>query len=85
MLSSTTAESDRTTKFKNYEAFDSIKTYVLIESLHYGVQVLDRSRDGQWRIDDVTDPDGIICIPSIDIELPMAELYRDVDVLVHED
>jgi Uma2 family endonuclease len=80
VVSKTTAERDRSRKLESYQAFDSIKTYVIIESLRVGVQILDRSRDGEWRIDYVTEPDGVIRIPSTGIELSLAELYRDVEL-----
>jgi Uma2 family endonuclease len=84
VLSSTTAESDRTRKFKAYQNFESVKTYVLIESLHIGVQVLDRSEDGGWRIDYVTDPDGVVRLPGVGIDLSLKDLYEGVDVETRE-
>ena len=36
--------------------------------------------NGHWELETVTDPAAIIRFPSLDCEIPVAEIYRKVEV-----
>ena len=79
VLSSTTAETDRTEKQEEYAAFESFRAYVQVESTRPWVHVFSRTDDGGWGLDRVKDPDGTVRLPGLDVELSMREIYRDVE------
>lgn len=74
VLSSSTSADDRTTKLAEYQALPSVMHYVLLEQDRAFVTVLSRS-DGPWR-HTLLGPDGVLALPEIGVELPVAELYE---------
>lgn len=76
VLSASTAEMDRKEKATEYKATDSIQHYVLLEQRRPEVVVL--SRAANWSEEPVSGLDGIVRLPALGVELPMAELYRRV-------
>ncbi len=79
VLSSTTADTDRTEKLVEYAAFNSFLAYVQIETLRPFAHILRPGDDGGWRLETADGLDDVLRLRDIDVELSMAELYRDVD------
>ena len=78
VISPTSGKTDRIIKLSEYAAVASIRRYVIVESAFVGVTVLERQQgDAPW----ITSPlgnDGILRMPEIGIEMPVAEIYRDI-------
>jgi Uma2 family endonuclease len=75
ILSASTHAMDRGQRFADYRTLTSLHEYVLIESESRSVEVF--SRVGEtWSVRH--HQDGEIFIPSIDVTISMAELYRNV-------
>lgn len=70
---------DRIIKVQEYRAVASIHTYVIIEQSGIGLTVLRRQHDDSWRAETLTAEDTLH-LHGLDIEIPVAELYEDVDL-----
>jgi Uma2 family endonuclease len=74
------AGTDRITKVAEYAAVPSIVRYVIVESTSRGLLDLHREPgESQWRAEARSEAETL-CLPEIGIEVPVAELYEDVDL-----
>ena len=78
VLSDSTEQEDRTPKFALYRACPSVQEYVLIATEHQGVEVYHRTEQG-WVYQDYG-PGSSVALESIDVRLPVDQLYRLTDV-----
>lgn len=80
ILSPSTADYDRTTKFENYQKMPGLRHYLLISQAAWIVEWFRRDEAGQWIYTLLTGPDGTLEIPDMGLVLPLRELYEDTDV-----
>lgn len=80
VLSPSTIEYDRTTKFENYQKIPSLRHYLLISQSAWIVEWFRRDEVGQWIYTLLTSPDSTLEIPDLGLVLPLRELYEDTDV-----
>ncbi len=82
VLSESTAGYDRGDKFKHYSKIPTLREYVLVQQDEPSVQIYYRSSEsGLWQItwiDDLTQP---IPLQSLEIEIPLEELYLKTENL----
>jgi len=77
VISPSSGKTDRIIKLSEYAAVPSIRRYVIIESAFAGLTVMERQQGGDpW----ITSPlaEGVLRLPEIGIEIPVAEIYRDI-------
>jgi Uma2 family endonuclease len=73
-------ERDRGEKWLAYKEIETLNTYVLIHQDRPLAEVFDRESDSNtWRITEVAGLEAIISLPAIGIEVPMGELYYDIE------
>lgn len=70
---------DRIVKVREYLAVPSIRFYVIAEQESIGLTVLERREDNTWMAVTLT-ADDTLRLRSPDIEIPVPELYEDVDL-----
>lgn len=80
ILSPSTAEYDRTTKFENYQQMPSLRHYLLISQSAWTVEWFRRDEVGQWIYTLLTGAESVLEIPDLGLVLPLRELYDDTDV-----
>lgn len=81
VLSPSTINYDLIEKFDRYTKIPSLEAYVIISQDQYRVEV--RIREQAWGHQEIyKDPSQLIPLPSLGIELPLAELYRRVSWVV---
>ncbi len=78
VLSPSTAEHDRRQKRDYYLSVPSVECYVIVEQDAPHVDIIYRRSDGTWGIDFAHGLDGIVRLPTLGIELPLAEIYERV-------
>lgn len=78
ILSSSTAATDRSEKRLNYQRLDSLQDYVLVAQTEPSVEVYSRLPEG-WTCT-VYGAGETVALSSIDLQLPMAVIYEDVEV-----
>lgn len=79
VLSESTAEYDRGTKFAHYRKLDSLREYVIVSQRECLVEHYVRQPDGQWLFSEVAQLETSIDLPSIDCNLPLGEIYDKVN------
>jgi Uma2 family endonuclease len=83
VLSPTTSRTDRIEKLREYQATESIQRYVILEQDSIAATVFSRT-GADWIARALTEGD-VLQMPEIDIELPLSEIYADLDFGPGED
>lgn len=78
VLSPSTENYDRGTKFTHYQKLDSLQEYLLVSQDKVHVDHYTRQPDGRWLFSVYERPDASICLASIPCEFPVAEFYENV-------
>jgi Uma2 family endonuclease len=79
VLSPSTEKRDRGPKFDCYREMPSFREYVLIEQDAPRVELSCRHPDGTWLFDVAVGIEAVARLRSMDIDLPLAELYANAE------
>ena len=79
-----TANDDLVVKNAEYRATPSIQRYVVLQQTHAGAIVFARKGE-DWVTELVSGEEAVLRMPEIGIEIPLAELYADVDLAAMQD
>lgn len=82
VLSPSTEDYDRGTKFKLYRSIPSLKNYILISSTEYAAEIYTRIENDEWRLHTAKEKDAHIHISAIDFNLPLKDIYAQVEELL---
>lgn len=80
ILSASTEAYDRGDKFSHYQYIESFVEYLLISQSLYRVEKFMRQKNGTWIYSNYQDIGDIVKIESISCELPVAEIYRKINL-----
>lgn len=78
VLSPATMDYDRGEKFARYRQLDSLQEYVLVAQDRPHVEHYVRQEDESWRFTEMDGLDRELSCPSIEVTLPLEEIYLDV-------
>ncbi len=78
VLSPSTEDYDRGTKFKLYSSIASLQNYVVISSMEISADVYTRN-DEQWIIASAKGRNNSINLSAIDYKLQLADVYEQID------
>lgn len=78
VLSDSTRAYNLGQKFEMYRSIASLREYVLVEQRRPSVELRRRSGDGNWTTSTVESLDQIAHFASINVDLPLARIYRRV-------
>lgn len=81
VLSKSTRRKDRLLKSEYYRRLACVQQYVMVEQDEVVIESLTPDGQGGWRLQMVGGADGVLALPCLDIEIPVAEIYDDTDVL----
>lgn len=79
VLSPSTADYDKGTKFDHYRTIESLKEYVLVWQDKKRVARYTKQPDGGWTLNDFIGEDAEILLSSIDCRLSIEDIYDKVD------
>ncbi len=79
VLSPSTADYDKGTKFDHYRTIDSLKEYVLVWQDKKRVARFTKQTDGGWTLNDFIGEEAEIVLSSINCKLLMEDIYDKVD------
>ncbi len=82
VLSDSTARTDLVTKNQEYASVPSVRRYIVLAQDEMSGTMFERI--GTDWVGHLLQPDSILRMPEIDIELPLAELYEGVDLAATE-
>jgi Uma2 family endonuclease len=71
---------DRGLKLELYRLIPSLQDYILISQTHIHVECYSRQESGIWALTEATGRASELLIPSLGLRLPLAELYRGLDL-----
>ena len=84
VLSPTSGRTARIIKLREYRAIDTLRRYVILEHNRIGLTVFARRQaDEEWTATALTRED-VLELPEIAVEIPVAELYENVDLAENE-
>jgi Uma2 family endonuclease len=78
VLSPSTEAYDRGDKFTHYKSIPTLREYLLVSQHRPHVTHLFKQDDGKWIHSEANDLESSIRLQSLDCELPLSEIYRDV-------
>ncbi len=76
ILSPSTKNYDRGTKFKLYRDIPSLKEYILIDSEAISVEIFHLHENGHWQLDEYKNPDEFLKLFTIEFEITLKEIYQ---------
>ncbi len=79
VLSVSTADYDKGTKFDHYRTIESLQEYVLVWQDKKRVARYTKQTDGSWTLNDFIGEDAEIKLSSIDCRLSIEDIYDKVD------
>jgi len=78
VLSESTKDYDRGTKFTAYRKIKSLKDYILIEQDKIHIEYFSKEKDGAWRLREYFYLEDILIIQSVDLKISLKEIYERV-------
>lgn len=78
VLSDSTKAYDRGDKFEGYRTIASLQEYVIVAQDRPLVETFNRQADGSWRLDTYGGLDAAAQFRSMDLELPLSEIYLGI-------
>ena len=79
VLSKATRGLDQGEKFTWYRTMSTLQDYVLIDQYRVHVDCYHRLATGRWLLTEYTSEADVIILESINVEIPVRQLYRRVD------
>lgn len=79
VLSKSTADYDTGGKFIRYRSIESLKEYWVISSLECRLQKFVKQTNGSWLLTETTNVNDTVLIESLGEEVPLSEVYFEVD------
>ena len=78
VLSNSTQEYDRASKFKLYRSILSFREYVLVYQNNYCVEQYTKQNDGRWILTEYLEEDAVLKLESVSFEISLRDLYKRV-------
>jgi Uma2 family endonuclease len=79
ILSKSTINYDRGTKFNLYRSIRTLKEYILIDLNSIMVEVYTRNNDNSWLLKEYKELSDNFCISTIDLTLSLKDIYHAVN------
>ncbi|MCT7958900.1 Uma2 family endonuclease [Laspinema palackyanum] len=80
VLSESTESFDRGKKFQCYRTIPSLQDYILVSSQEYVVEIFHRIEGDRWMLETYQGLSEIAKIASLDLNLPLSEIYATLDL-----
>jgi len=79
VLSKSTRDYDRTTKFELYKPIKTFQDYLLIDQEQVHIEYHHKLANGQWVKQEFNTLESIITLESIGFQIPVSQIYHKVD------
>ena len=80
VLSESTESFDRGKKFQYYRTIPSLQDYILVSSQEYAVEIFHRMEGDRWMLETYQGLEAIARIASLDLNIPLAEIYATLEL-----
>jgi len=81
ILSRTTRDYDRGTKFNLYRAIPSLKEYILVDSEAIKIEAFYINPNKHWELQEYRQQEALLHIQTIGYSLPLADIYEDTGLI----
>ncbi|QTA92153.1 Uma2 family endonuclease [Desulfonema magnum] len=78
VLSESTADYDRGSKFKAYRKISSLRNYILIDQYGYSVENFFKNKEDKWELEEFENLNEVVKIKSVGVELSLENIYYHV-------
>jgi len=79
VLSKSTANCDRSDKFKLFRSIPSFREYVLIDRYEMHVEQFSKRDDNKWVLSEYDGADAVLVLSSVEFEMSLGEMFDRVD------
>jgi len=79
VLSQSTKNYDKGEKFDFYRSIPELREYILIDQYKVHVMQYYKTDSGSWLLTDYQTGDAVLELASIDLQIPLSEIYEQVD------
>lgn len=79
VLSKSTKDYDRSEKFLAYRTIKTFREYLLVNQYQIQVEHCLKTAANQWLLSEYTDPQVILNLNSVGLELKIADIYKNVE------
>ncbi|MGI0483699.1 Uma2 family endonuclease [Geminocystis sp. CENA526] len=79
VLSKSTQDYDKGTKFDYYRSIPELQEYILIDQYQYHIQKFSKNADNNWVLRDIENPEDIVNLESLQLPISLKDLYDNVD------
>ncbi len=76
VLSRSTRNYDRTTKFKLYRDIPTLKEYVMVETESIGIEAWQLNNKGQWELREYQSLGDVLLLPSVQVSIEVKDIYE---------
>lgn len=80
VLSKSTQDYDKGTKFDYYRSIPELQEYILIDQYKYAVQQFVKNEENKWVLSDLIGKQKILSLASFNFEISFNDLYENVDL-----
>jgi Uma2 family endonuclease len=80
ILSPSTKNYDRGEKFTLYRDIPVLKEYIMIDTAAIRIEAFRINDRGHWELEEYKSVEGILRIPSVDVSLPVADIYEGTKI-----
>ena len=78
VLSKSTQQTDKTSKFRHYRSLPSFQEYILVDQYSYYVEQYVKQKDEQWLLRDYKGKESMLALANLEFEISFLELYKRV-------
>ena len=82
ILSPSTREYDRGGKFKWYRDIPTLQEYILVDTKTLNVEAFRLNKSKHWELEENTLLSETLSMPSIDVSIPLAEIYATTKLAI---
>jgi Uma2 family endonuclease len=82
VLSKSTQNYDQGNKFLYYRSIPNLQEYILINQYEYHVMQYVKTTENQWLLTELVDESAVLTLQSIDFQIPLSDLYEQVDFTI---
>ncbi len=81
ILSPSTKNYDRGTKFKFYRDLPSLKEYILVDSQTINIESFSINNNHFWELKEYNDINDLLEIKLLSLSIPLGDIYEDVELI----
>lgn len=79
VLSKSTKNYDKSEKFDCYRSIPEFREYILIDQSKYHVEQYAKTSENQWLFTEYDSENAVLPLASVEVEIPLSELYEEVE------